>query len=54
MTLFVEIADKDLCDPQLDTGPLPDERVIPANKLHQATANRPAPQQADLQFTIHG
>jgi hypothetical protein len=54
MTLFVEIADKDFCDPQLDAGPLPDERVIPANKLHQATANRSAPQQSDFQSTIHG
>jgi hypothetical protein len=48
-TLFVEIANQNPRDAQLDARTLPDERVIPAHKLHQAAANRSATQQSDFQ-----
>jgi hypothetical protein len=48
LPLFIEIANQYLRDPQLDSRSLPDERVVPPNQLHQATAHSSATQQSDF------
>lgn len=54
MPLFIEVANQDLRDPQLDAGALPDERVVLSHQFDQSAANRSATQQSDFQFTNHG
>ena len=48
MALFIEVANQNFRDPQLDAGALADKRVILPHEFDQAAANRSAAQQSDF------